>query len=510
MPNIKQVQAPRTKQRLRGASVRSGTFLQRLAARNAAVAWGLQRLYDAYPDAAPFANLRPQNVAAANQLGSVANGLSGIAQTMDAVHQTLPRKERTFNWVVDTMQENLCNKCACRAACWSAHYGELMDAFYDIKPILEQTEHVGVEQFTAGLSHCVHPAAMASELTRAYALYRGQGQAKMQSDALRSALTEQYGAVAQALESLSAQLSVQGMPEHYKTRRVMELFAELGMPLSECAVTQEANGSLRAVVTLPRSGFTAGELESLARDLTRVCHRTIAMPQKLSCRGVSTLIFHEIPALRPVFGVAFQPAKGDVSGDAVQQFCREHTAEMILCDGMGTGRPAAVDGNLAAELTARLLKAGFTAQTAARLVNIALSLKSEEESCATLDLVSVDLYTGVANLFKAGAAPGFVVQGGKAYTMGATSLPVGILGEVKGAQTSLHLQVGDVAVLVSDGVLQQGEGWVAQMLSQSVAMGHSPQRIAEQLVKTARAHAVTGGAAHPDDMTAAVLQLVRN
>ena len=75
---------------------------------------------------------------------------------------------------------------------------------------------------------------------------------------------------------------------------------------------------------------------------------------------------------------------------------------MILCDGMGTGRPAAVDGNLAAELTARLLKAGFTAELAARLVNVALALKSDEESGATLDLVSVDLYTGTARLFKAG------------------------------------------------------------------------------------------------------------
>lgn len=46
---------------------------------------------------------------------------------------------------------------------------------------------------------------------------------------------------------------------------------------------------------------------------------------------------------------------------------------MILCDGMGTGRPAAVDGSLAAELTARLLKAGFTAELAARLVNVALA-----------------------------------------------------------------------------------------------------------------------------------------
>lgn len=132
---------------------------------------------------------------------------------------------------------------------------------------------------------------------------------------------------------------------------------------------------------------------------------------------------------------------------------------MILCDGMGTGRPAAVDGSLAAELTARLLKAGFTAELAARLVNVALALKSDEESGATLDLISVDLYTGTARIFKAGAAPGFLVHGGRARPVGDISLPIGILGGVNGQSRVVHLAAGDYAVLVSDGLLVDGPGW---------------------------------------------------
>ena len=150
------------------------------------------------------------------------------------------------------------------------------------------------------------------------------------------------------------------------------------------------------------------ELAALAGEVGHICRRTLEVPQVLSCKGMTTLLFSERPALRAVFGAASAAARGEVSGDAVQQFCSPTAAQMILCDGMGTGRPAAVDGNLAAELTARLLKAGFTAELAARLVNVALALKSEDESGATLDLISVDLYTGTARLFKAGAAPGFL------------------------------------------------------------------------------------------------------
>lgn len=76
---------------------------------------------------------------------------------------------------------------------------------------------------------------------------------------------------------------------------------------------------------------------------------------------------------------------------------------MLLCDGMGTGKPAAVDGQMAAKLTAQLLQAGFAAESAARLVNVALGLKNAgQESGATLDLLTLDLYTGGPDCSKRG------------------------------------------------------------------------------------------------------------
>lgn len=83
---------------------------------------------------------------------------------------------------------------------------------------------------------------------------------------------------------------------------------------------------------------------------------------------------------------------------------------------------------------------------------------------ATLDLISVDLYTGTARLFKAGAAPGFLVHGGRARPVGDASLPIGILGGVNGQSRVVHLAAGDYAVLVSDGLLVDGTGWVLKQL----------------------------------------------
>ena len=445
---------------------------------------------------------RPVISTTANRLAAVAESLSGIAKTVDGVYQVAPKKGETYNWVVDCTHDELCFNCKRRQQCWQQEYSNTVDGLFALKPLLERQGRVGVEHLPGQLCRCIHPAALSSAVTRAYALYRGRREARVHADALRTALTEQYGAVADALAGLSAQLGEPGVAEPYKSGRVAALFAARGAEPQECAVTRDSAGRLRAAVTLPRTGFTEAELQQLAAGVGQICQRPIELPQKLSCQQMTTLIFNEKPRFRAVFGQAGRAAE-EVSGDAVQQFCAAGTAQMILCDGMGTGRPAAVDGNLAAELTARLLKAGFGCETAARLVNVALAMKSDEESCATLDLASVDLYTGAANLYKAGAAPGFVVQGGRVRQMGHSGLPVGILAAVNGESRQLQLAAGDWLVLVSDGALEGGADRLTAEITRAVQNGSTPRQLAERLVNIACADA----AARPDDVTAAVLKL---
>ena len=90
---------------------------------------------------------------------------------------------------------------------------------------------------------------------------------------------------------------------------------------------------------------------------------------------------------------------------------------------------------------------------------LALSLKGED-SGAALDLLSADLYTGRCDIFKAGAAPTYLVRDGKASALGGEGLPVGILAGVVGRTVRASLSGGGVAVLVSDGAVAAGDEWL--------------------------------------------------
>ena len=461
------------------------------------------------PVAAPADRSQPveraRYPAAATRLEAVAQSLSSLAETVNDVYNALPHRCESYRWVIDNTHDSLCFNCGRREQCWKQEYAATLEGMEALRPLLEENGRLEPAQLPGQLSRCIHPAALCAAAARSFALYRSRKESRLHAEAMRTVFTEQYSAVAEALAVLGEQLGRPGEPEPYRSDRVAAFFTSLGSPPLECAVTLDDLGRTHAAVTLPRTRFGPQELAALAREVGRICRRTLETPQVLSCKGMTTLLFSERPVLRAVFGMAGAAAQGEVSGDAVQQFCSPTAAQMILCDGMGTGRPAAVDGNLAAELTARLLKAGIPAELAARLVNVALALKSEEESGATLDLISVDLYTGTARLFKAGAAPGFLVHGGRARAVGDVSLPVGILGGVNGQSRVVHLCAGDYAVLVSDGLLVDGTAWVAKQLELSAAAGEAPAQVAKTLVETARARALRTG--RPDDITAAVLRL---
>ena len=161
----------------------------------------------------------------------------------------------------------------------------------------------------------------------------------------------------------------------------------------------------------------------------------------------------------------FPSSENSPCGDAYECFSDGRGREiMVISDGMGTGRRAAIDGNMASGLLSQLIKAGFGFDCSLKIVNSALLLKSEEESFATLDIVCLDLFTGKAQMFKAGAPATFVRRKGKGAKTEKPSLPAGILREVEFAKTEIVLGEGDIILMVSDGAVNGGDEWILSEL----------------------------------------------
>lgn len=154
-----------------------------------------------------------------------------------------------------------------------------------------------------------------------------------------------------------------------------------------------------------------------------------------------------------------------------------------------------MDAAMASGLFSKLIKSGLGFDTALRVVNSALLAKSEEESFATLDLACFDFYTGECAVCKAGAAASFLRRAGKAELLERASMPAGILREARFSDFRTKLQPGDLILLVSDGALGAGTGWILEELERFEG---GAQALADRVSEEAARRRTDG---HADDIT---------
>ncbi|MEE0945085.1 MAG: SpoIIE family protein phosphatase [Clostridia bacterium] len=216
----------------------------------------------------------------------------------------------------------------------------------------------------------------------------------------------------------------------------------------------------------------------------------------------------------PLYSVSVSVAErasggGTVSGDCFMEFDSERGRHyVILCDGMGSGRKAYKESKMTTELLREFLRTGFLKDKAVSMLNSALAIKGDDESFSTVDLFEFDAYTGDAEFLKIGSAESFIRHKNEVETLTSSSLPIGILDEVRTITISRKLFVGDIIVMVSDGVGEAGYGvlkgeWIKRMIKTA---GNDTHRLSEEIL----AEAVKRNFPEKDDdMTVAVMRIER-
>lgn len=178
----------------------------------------------------------------------------------------------------------------------------------------------------------------------------------------------------------------------------------------------------------------------------------------------------------------------------------------IISDGMGSGPRAQQESRASVELVEKFTKAGLSKERAINTVNSIMSLKfSEEEKFSTLDLNSLDLYSGKISFMKVGAVPSFIKSGSKVEVINSKTLPFGVLDKVDVDITNKSVKNGDIVVMISDGVLDYDSynvgkvDWIVNYLKNTKVT--NPKELSEDII--AKVKELSGGKAK-DDMTVIV------
>ena len=168
------------------------------------------------------------------------------------------------------------------------------------------------------------------------------------------------------------------------------------------------------------------------------------------------LVFEEDTRYYVMHGMARLVKEGaSVSGDNFSfQDLEKGEFVMSLSDGMGSGTRACKESEMVIELMEKFLEAGFSKETAIRMMNSAMVLRGEDDLFSTIDISAIDLYDGNCTFYKIGASATFIKREDSVECLISENLPVGVYHKVEIDKTKRTLCDGDFIIMVSDGVLE--------------------------------------------------------
>ncbi len=440
------------------------------------------------------------------RLDFASKALSDVSADVEEVSEKLSHiVTPTIENVYSNAVENTCQRCGMRVFCWEHRDGVTLQSFDYVTESLKKNGSIKAEDFREDFrQRCCRTSEMAMAVNRSYKSFLASEAASRRVDEVRGVVAGQFCGLGNILSEMADEYENYEFFDNENSDKICLMLKELGLIPIDVSCHIDYMGRMTVEIEIADLDRKKIKRAVIVKDISKICGRSFDLPSVTAAHGRCRIVLCE----KPCFDVEIAASQhisddGQLCGDHFRYF-NDGTGNMVivLSDGMGTGGRAAVDGGMAVSIMSKLIKAGLGFECSLKVVNSALMVKSGDESLATLDITSVDLYSGNVNFMKAGAALTFIRKAGDMYRVETPSLPVGILSEIEFAYTEDTLSEGDIIVMVSDGAIATGEEWIEHIIISWE--DKSMQQLADLINDEATARRSDG---HDDDITVITMQI---
>jgi len=357
--------------------------------------------------------------------------------------------------VFDAAAEKVCRKCKASMRCWHRDYISTANAMNDATPKMLERSKLMKEDFPAHFSERCQKLEQFTDAANdelKSLLYRRQLKARLRES--QSVLYSQYEELATVLKSVARELGAEmsGSPVlEYKLQKYLK-----SMDIeAQTSVFRDSRGRLHVEIKSTRLSEITNDPEGLNKLSAvlgvRLCENTAEK------RTNGRMVLLEAEPFAASVGIASARKKGEsVSGDNGTYFkTDEGILYVILSDGCGTGEAAARESINALKILERFLRAGIETDTALKILNSVILVRNSDGTlCMTVDLLSVDLFSGEARIYKYGAAPSYVKNGSEVTRFTGEALAAGLCVEGVCCADCMRLTIkeGNYIIIASDGV----------------------------------------------------------
>lgn len=443
-----------------------------------------------------------------DELACTLEQLSGDAELEEDHH---------INSILNRISVRVCQDCSLQKMCWEKDFYQTYRSIMSLFTTIETNGFAGVKDMPSTLrKRCSHSREMLAAVNCLFELYQKNYYWQRYKENTRSLVANQLTGSAQIIDKVAKEIKNCGRSRELLEANLTKALANKGFFADKVTITEIGEKTMDLVLEM----HSCPGVDDCRRILPPVVSRLTGIEYHVfqsNCSvdtGVKTCCFRMLAegAYRLHIG-KYQVAKDedDVCGDCTNHILLPEGKQILmLSDGMGVGKKAALESETSLNLLEKLLETGFNEHVAINTINSVLMLRSKDETFATLDICVVDLYTGEVDFIKIGAGPSFVKNKGGVKIIRASSLPIGILHTVEMETVKEVIRPGDMIVLASDGLLDTGhkmedaESWIAGIIESSTE--RNPDKLAESLVK----NAVNLGGGKPRDDISVLVAVVED
>lgn len=353
--------------------------------------------------------------------------------------------------ILDETASRVCGGCRLCGKCWQADFRRTYKNVLGLIGIIEKDGTLSRENAPEHFcERCVRTDMFLREINHVYELYKREVLRRSDAITARNLIAAQYGELSGLFNGMAGDIEEGFRFLEAEEERIVGRLDKLGIIPYEVSAVECVSGSCEVYLRLP----PMAKQTLVEGVVSEVLNRSMSFER--TEEGLSKYVSEPNYAVETA--VLQLPREGCcVNGDSVTVFKTEGGRLCaILADGMGSGSEASYESAAALRLLTSFLKSGFSVKTALGILNSALCLNMNNEMYSTVDLLSIDLYRGTAELYKIGSAETVILNNGEVRVLSSNSVPVGILSDIRLENRGMALCEGDIILMMTDGITEAG------------------------------------------------------
>lgn len=413
--------------------------------------------------------------------------------------------------IFDEVSEHLCKDCSNCNTCWKSYFYETYQGAYHILDVVEKNGTIALSEVPVEFAgRCIFLDSFLAETKRVFEVAKLNLSWYNRMAESREAIAGQLSEVANIIDDFSLDLyKTAKTPEASRNKLIYHLKSN-HIVVDRIAVFEKRNGKQEVYMTARTERgrcITTKEAAGLISEVFGKRMRPSESCKNVITRDYETFVFAEDAIYTVYTGMSKMTKEGGrISGDNYSFIHPDPgTVVMTLSDGMGTGETACEESESVVELLEQFMEAGFRKESAIKLINSILVLRSEEQKTfSTIDMSVINLYSGICDIIKIGASTTFIKREDHVETVTSATLPVGVLNQVDYDVVTKKLQDGNFVIMVTDGVIDCIPGIEKEKFVEEFILDlkmNNPQEIANAVLNQALE---LNGWVPKDDMTVLV------